>query len=895
MNRMPLTLFAAASRRQLRQALRLLQAAVALVAVFLLLSLVFSPPAERFCDKHSVGCGLVSGFASTTLILLGGYFFLFSWTLTRVINSYVTLAKDNPERFFPTPPRLRAKPARRPSLTQAVSRELAFSRRGAPLVVVGKAGAGKTTFLLTLTQSLAESGAVPVLVPLRTASLPLDLRALAEKEFLRDIDTIVRSEGDAQRVWRRFCREGAIVVLADGLDELEPGASRYQRDYLIRAAFTTARNDQLPVLVTSRPEAVPAGAGVSHFELEELSEAEALRYLEDAVHLRRPEDAERLLKTVRAGRVTQTPFYLNVIASLYRAERLPTETGTVDELLVGLLDQWTRLMQEERFLPEVELEAGERAKILEDLPAIAYAMTYRGALDCSIAELKEVFSDPRAAISVVPSDLEMVVEGAARLELIRTYSVGDDTALRFNHPINQAYLTSRFLRNVPDASRSLIEQTTSVEMREALLMWCASLGDAKTAEGVATALLERAAALGDDRALALVVTAAEIASAVGLPHFGDLAADSEREAWGKASSRGKLAAIRRLAGRAEPWVFSWLQEATGDRKNYRVRWSAARAIVLGGSNAYAALGDNFARLMDYAETVEPTEWGESEKHDLSVLGWILPALAVAVADGRFTELLRRDVARLTDLVRAPIALGTEASIAQGFKLAAVVNPKADLLPALCELLDLCKFWYSRIVVLQAVAVIAVEQGREDVLARVRNTRRDESAHPFVREAAGLCERAIRSRDWSRYVWEDENAVLARSGTTLAPETLALVADVVLFLNVTEQGEVQERERRKEVTYAKNSLPYCLAVSKDRGDLFTGCHQSCPFNLCPYPSSSELALARDEFSQAFCRNQIETLTRFSRVRSVFSRRANWWSNASRKRLAHFWSEMERRAG
>jgi hypothetical protein len=884
-----------ASRGRLRQVRRTIEALVALFALFLLLGLVFSPPAEHFCDGHSVGCGLLSGFASTTLILLGGYFFLFSWTLRRVVGSYTEMARETPERFFPTPPRLGAEPGKRKSLTYALSRELAFSRQGAPILVVGKAGAGKTTFLLSLMRHLAENGAVPVFVPLRTASLPLDLRSLAEKAFLRHIDPVIRSEGDAQRIWRLFCREGAIVVLADGLDELAPEVPRYDRDYRIRAAFTAARNDRLPVLITSRPEAVPAGGAVSQFELEELPEEEALRYLKSAVHVRKREDVELLYKIVRKGRVTQTPFYLDVIASLYRAQRLSTRLRSTDELLVRLLDKWISLVQKERFLAEVELEEGERETIIEGLASVAYAMTYEGVLDCSVSRLKEVFHNPKAAIPAPPSDLGMVIEGASRLELIRVSSVGDDAAVRFNHAISQAHLTSRFLARSQDAWRSLIERTTSMEMREALLMWCVRKRDPGTAERVSRALLKRATAFGDDRALALVVTAAEIASSVGLSKFPQLAGDVEEEAWGKASPRGKVAAVTRLAGRKDPWVFARLYETTRDR-NYRVRWSAARAIVDGGAEAYAELASEFADLLDYGESVKPAKWNDREKHDLSVVGWILPAFVDRVCDADRAR-LNRDLDRLTALVRHKIPLGTEASIAQGFKLGAFVNREADLLHPALELLDDCRFWYSRIVLLQAICVGAITRDGtdENALDHVRATRRDEREHPFVREAARLCERAIKTGAWPRYVWEDENSVITRSGSALAKETLALVADLVLLLNVTEQGGEKVREKRKEETYDQPDLPYCLSVSKDRHELLSGCHEHCRFKLCPYPSTNELALARDEFSQAFCRHQIETLRRVSRMPALFRReRASWWSNAKRTALGRFWTEMEQRA-
>ena len=137
-------------------------------------------------------------------------------------------------------------------------------------------------------------------------------------------------------------------------------------------------------------------------------------------------------------------------------------------------------------------------------------------------------------------------------------------------------------------------------------------------------------------------------------------------------------------------------------------------------------------------------------------------------------------------------------------------------------------------------------------------------------------------------------MIGRSGSMVRSETAALVADIVLLLNVTEQGDV--REQRKEDTYRRNDLPHCLSTSKERRELFDGCHASCTFHLCPYPSTAERWLGRGAFSQAFCRHQIDTLTGLSRIQATWRRKsAGRWSHSGRAALVHFWAEMERRAG
>ena len=265
-------------------------------------------------------------------------------------------------------------------------------------------------------------------------------------------------------------------------------------------------------------------------------------------------------------------------------------------------------------------------------------------------------------------------------------------------------------------------------------------------------------------------------------------------------------------------------------------------------DAWQALGSTFAELLSDAESLSPNEWGEERRHDLSVLGWILPALWGRVEDDK----LDRDVERLAALVGRGMPLGTEASLAQGFKLGALVNPAAARSAIARDLVDQCKFWYSRIVLLHAITIAAVSDPgqRDEALALVRVKEKDEKQHPFVRAAASLCGKAIRHpRNWDRYIWEDESTVIGRSGSMVRSETAALVADIVLLLNVTEQGDVRKqrkeqgdvREKRKEDTYRRNDLPHCLSTSeKERRELFDGSTHRCTFHLCPYPETQPSA-------------------------------------------------------
>jgi hypothetical protein len=857
----------------------------------------FAPKADQFCDDHQVGCSLATGFLSTGIVILTGYFVLFVWTLRRALRYYTELARTTPERLMPTPPRVRADAVRgREHLVRVVASESAFSRTGAPIVVVGDAGSGKTTFLLALAQHLARRDSVPVVISLRGATRPLSFRKLAEAELIRRIDPVVRADADAHRVWRQLCADGRIVVLADSLDDVGLGLPTHDRDHMIRAALADAKNDRIAVVATAQPETVPFAAPATQFELGPLDENEALDYLTARVSLRAGDDDSVLRAIVAAGQVTQSPLYLNIIAALYRAgETVPRPNGQAREaLLVELLDAWVALVERRVLLPEVELEEVQRRRILDGLSEVAYVMTLASAAEMRTSALEEVVRADASSGFASEIDMSMLIEGASRLELIETFALQDDLGIRFNHTISQSYFTSRYLRRRPEASERLLDRA-AIEGLDAVLMWSATTANGR-AETAAT-LLDRAASLDADSALAFALTAHEVAAAAHRSReLTERAATATDAAWDRATPRGRLAAVRQLNGRAGEWSSRVLYRATRD-PGYRVRWNASRAIVAGGGAAFAALEPDFSQTVDCACSKPWKEWNDVETHDTSVLAWIAPALAARV-DGPAEATARGWVERLEALVPGRMPLGTEASLAQGFKLAALDRPTAWAVARAGELLERSTFWYARIVLLHALCLSCLRtvEGEKTATGAIRARLADDDEHPFVREAARLCLRAVRERDWTRYVWEDESALIGQSASALRGETAVLLGDLVLLLNLTEQGPTKEViEERKDRTYVRGGLPYCLSKSRNRSEqIFGACDDRCDFTLCPYPPTAELVYARGEFSRAFCEHQIELAGRRPRFSSPGSlRRPAWWSRTTRASRRRFWEAMEAR--
>lgn len=879
--------------QRLRRLRWMLQAAgIGLVGI-VLLALVFTGPTESFCDSHKTGCGLVTGFISTTLVAIAGYFLVVVWSLHRAVPEYLDVATRTPERLLPTAGRVRLDDIiTREGLSETIIAELQPSRRGAPVLVVGAAGTGKTTFLLELTSSLAKAHAVPVLCALRGAGPPLRLREMAKKQFIDGIDPVVRSAEHAERIWRRLCADGEIVVIADGLDEYMPGSSSHDRDQVIRQALASARNERLPVVVTSRPETVPIGAAVSTFELDPLPEMGAVKFLEERIPARSRDDPKKLRNLAELGRTS--PYYLEVFAGLLRAKTVTTTRfASSEELYVTLLDAWVELIVEQRLVREIELDSSSRRAIIDGLGVVACAMTSKCALEADIKDLV----DP-AAPAPTWSPVE-VVDGASRLELLETFALEHSTGVRFSHAISQAYFLSRLLRERSTAWRELVKGEPSAEMSSALVMWCARDGDSNRAAGVGAAIIARAKELDADRALLMLVTAGEMASVVGSEDFAALEGAGEWEVWKRASPRAQLAAIRRLQARTDDWNLRTLMERTRDKQHYRVRWSAAQALAAAGEATWRVLGPEFERTVMAAAARE--DWSDpkrrDETHDISVACWILPALAPRLAEPRRADAMTL-VSTLADLVPT-LPAGTEASLAQGFKLDALTNAAGPVATTVWTLLDRAAFWYSRINLAHAACIrtIAAPDANRDATARLSELARTDR-HPFTKAAAGQCVRALRAGDRTPWVWDDEIAVISRSGSMLDHEAARLLADMIILLNLTEQGdpaEDEDRERRKERLYRLDGLPVCLSTSRTRDEIFSGCPGSpCDFKLCPYPATADRALARNEFSEAFCRHQSEIASRpITLGGRLFRRQPARWSKTKGRAAATFWKRMETR--
>ncbi len=200
-------------------------------------------------------------------------------------------------------------------------------------IVVGDAGAGKTTALLAVSQLLAQNGLLPVLVPLRD-HLQTKIIEPARERFKRQVEARVRSDAEAELLWRWLMLRRRVAILVDDIDQVGPDG---ERGLVMRKMLDEAAESGLSVIATARPAGVPAGIAASAIDLGAIDERDAIAHV-----VRRAErepsfsrgsrpSLRRIEEWVSAGRLAEVPFYLELLvglAAVGQCPRLPQATST---------------------------------------------------------------------------------------------------------------------------------------------------------------------------------------------------------------------------------------------------------------------------------------------------------------------------------------------------------------------------------------------------------------------------------------------------------------------------------------------------------------------------------------------------------------------------------------
>ncbi|MEU4644775.1 NACHT domain-containing protein [Micromonospora sp. NPDC023814] len=485
---------------------------------------------------------------------------------------------------------------------------------------------------------------------------------------------------------------------------------------------------------------------------------------------------------------------------------------------------------------------------------------------------------------------------------------------------------------------------------------------------------EAAATRNRTRALEMFAVALEMDAATGHTAHRQLA-DTIRHAWPRYQGDGSVTdrpledakialvhrygdAARQLADRPpEPTglrsrqptpQYRQLFQMMADESSYLPRLAAAREIASGGNAAVRALRDLLEAPPQAADAT-----GRERLEELRT--WIAPSLFL-YADGEHgpgephwqhvaRETLRRWVHRLaTDATDG--ARVYELTLAQGFRLAANCRTypahRSLLVEEVEKALRHSRFWYSHLVLIQALTLLALPRDPGETLHE-RGHGSDPrglvafwtsiaggghrapqpgsgTVHPLVLEVADLCVEALIDRHPERHCWVDEREIVGRVGAVspqpgirrlqdswlppshgwavLEPRAQRLLADVMLLLNLADRGRDNDERARRLSRASRADLPPCLTIDRtamrvtlsrrQAHDVQPGstCIDDCPFRLCPLPpKGDELPYQMDE---AFCAHQIDLVGRWFRSPG----RADWQA-VNRDDLRTFWHEMSER--
>jgi hypothetical protein len=879
------------------------------------------------CNDGPFECNLLTEVAGTLAVAGAGVLF-FAWKLRKIVKDFAREARERPEALLGVemPPRV-AGEMRYEQLFHVIARDLmreqpARSGNGAPnghthpadgsanghgalvpgKLIVGGAGTGKTTAMVLLTAFLAERQAVPVPVGLRSQPYPINLVQLARDQFKDRAETRTLFGDQGDRVFARLRGRGQVVILADGLDEAMPESSRSQREVALSAAVQDALAAGVAVVATWRTAQLGQDLPLTRFDLPELDDEDVVGYLcppgEDQDSPDALVDAE-LAKTIVAAELKETPFYLTIAQPLLDTGRLDTWRGDdVVTLRVALLDRYVAALcdSEAPLLPAADVPIEERVPIVDDLSNLACAMVVHGRASVPVADVEKWADAPFGQALQSSANAHRVVEGGRALQLFEL--VSQETG-QFTHSVMQSYLASRRIREHTGKIGGLVERTPCDELITSIVMagaWRADGEDevARQARGrrVADTLLEKSETVNEHLGLALVTAATKIAMACGLSDaLGDTIVARAKACWDAADTAARLDAIGALAALDTGRAFALLRSALDDRQ-FTVRLAAAQALGEAGEPSYRMLKTELEEALP--------EEGTCDQRALDRLGYLLPLLRSDGEKGYVPE-----VARLIRMFEAGLEPGVEATAARGFKRDAFVHPERTVqLEDLEAVLNGARWWYSKLCLLHAITLRADGTNGDRARKIIQATADAPGQDEFVVEGTRQCLLALDSGDIERWVWRDEPEVVSHARPTrrrsvaaeegLAVEAVQLAADVALAMNLTlslptrpndREERREERDRRARKWIDEKELPYCLAKSRDRREVFPPdgqCHGDCPYDFCPLGSTS--AAFWSEFSEAFCRQQQEALPR----RDM---RPSWQRGFRRKRgLRSFWEAM-----
>jgi hypothetical protein len=859
---------------------------------------------DELAKGHEVGVDLLDHVLVAALVAAAAIFWVLGHKRQKALKSYRACAREKPWELVEWS-RGEA-PSVRGDMCEILADEIRRSPKAEVAVVQGRAGSGRTSFVVGLVRELAKLGLVPIpVLAKRDGSFALD--ALARETFCRHVDEVLSSDEQADAIWRRARAARSLVVLVDGLDDEVVTMLRRDDGLRFQQTIRSLLDDRIAVVLATTSELPFGEIKPLREDLDSFSREEATSYLEAAL-----EDAEQRADAITALKRLDdpvedsvAPFYLDLIVRL-------EDKGTKLHGLPEHKDRWRAAILQ-AYLDAVEcgdvvpggsdgdgrelVGRGQKAKRAAE--AVARMLPLARA-DLTLARRWLRIEDQVLGDA---NELQLLSCGAERVAFASDDLAAYLVAATQDDP---SRLLKSVCRNGEDEGGSKRRDRL---MRTALIFWHLQHESKRveTFDRLLTDLKGRPMPPP-----AVFAAAVRIVSACGLEKRNRRVAKAVRacikslNAADEPDARSQQAAellglVRALAGWRNRRAHNLLWRLATNHK-IEVEWPAAKALAMVDGEPKSPLWRKVAGVLETARKLDPGEMA-APAHDIGnkvgSLAWILPSLRGA------SDAAEKQLGHVKSLCldKRMSPLRGEMSLAQGLKLA-IMNERvldrnvADVRELLFERNGGLRFWHARLVLVQAMLAHAWKH-RDDAaeLKKRLDALRSKEPHLLVKHGIDLARRGLRELEQSpresyllvdhgidlvrrglrellhspkeleqspngddrargRYMWDHEREAVRWVGLGKA-EVTQLAADVVLLSNMAYRLRTQVG-READAAATHEDLPRCIRKSSNRQNIKDGCE--CARGLCRNPYPPAVLATRARFSDSFCREQARLVAR-----------------------------------
>lgn len=362
--------------------------------------------------------------------------------------------------------------------------KVVVSKRGHRLYILGKPGAGKTTFLKYLVHQTivaSELDKLPIFVTLREWDAgTVDLVDFIVQQF------DVCNFPDAKQFIEYLLETGKAIVLFDGLDEV-PEHEEQRKRMTEELQKVWRKYDETQMIITCRVAATDYSfTEFTYIEMADFDEYQVDRYAVNWFRIE-PRKAEAFLKALRKPEnkglhdLAHSPLLLSMICLAYDETLIipKRRVELYEDALDALLKKWDASRNIQRDEIYKKLSLGRKRQMFSRIAAEAFEGGKIFFLRRHLVQSIEAYLK-----NLPPDDTEEVIDGEIILQaIVAQHGILVERAVKiygFAHLTFQEYYTARYV--VDNANRgtlsSLVNHLSDHRWREVILLTASLLNDA---------------------------------------------------------------------------------------------------------------------------------------------------------------------------------------------------------------------------------------------------------------------------------------------------------------------------------------------------------------------------------------------------------------------------------